>query len=90
LRLEPNFPNPFNPRTTISYWLSRATRVRLAVYDARGRHIATLVDATMPSGTHATHWDGIDERGRKLASGVYLIRAEAGSERSSQSIVLMK
>ena len=44
----------------------------------------------LPSGAHAAHWDGIDERGRKLASGVYHIRAEAGSEKSSQSIVLMK
>ncbi len=73
-----NRPNPFNPRTTIRFDLPAAGPVRLAVYDAAGRLVRTLVDWDLPPGAHDAAWDGRDSAGRGLASGSYFARLEAG------------
>lgn len=70
------FPNPFNPRTTIPYSLAGAGAVRLAVYDVAGRHVRTLVDGAVEAGDHLAAWDGCDERGVAVGSGVYLARLQ--------------
>jgi regulation of enolase protein 1 (concanavalin A-like superfamily) len=72
--LHQNKPNPFNPRTTVSFDLARAGQVRLMVYGIDGRVARVLVDGSLPVGSHAFTWDGTDEGGRRLASGVYLVR----------------
>lgn len=74
LRLYPNQPNPFNPRTTIRYSLPRTMHVTLAVYDQRGRRVRTLVDAEVPAGEQMVEWDGRDGRGLSAASGTYVVR----------------
>ena len=76
-QLLPNFPNPFNPQTTIQYVLPAAARVRLVVYNALGQKVRILVDGFQPAGVQAAAWDGRDERGQDAASGVYLYRLEA-------------
>jgi GH18 family chitinase len=73
-RLSQNFPNPFNPTTTIQYALPKASNVRITVYDLLGRCIRTLVNEMKQSGSYATLFDGSN-----LASGVYFYRLEAGS-----------
>lgn len=83
--LEPNWPNPFNPSTTIAYRLPAAGRVRLEVFDLLGRRVATLVDGVMPAGRHETRFDATG-----LASGLYLYALDAGAEKISRPMLLVK
>lgn len=78
--LHQNVPNPFNPRTRIGFTLPEDGFAELAVYDAAGRCIVTLVHAWRPAGTHWVEWDGRDAQGRAVASGVYYstLRTERG------------
>jgi N-acetylneuraminic acid mutarotase len=87
--LYPNYPNPFNPSTTITYFLSKTEKVRIVVYNLLGQEVCTLVDKKKPAGFHELLWDGKDDYGHRVASGVYLYRLEAKgpSTGSGQSIV---
>ncbi len=78
LVLRPNAPNPFNPRTTIGFYLPDGGPVRLSVFDVAGRLVRTLVAGSMPRGSHEAVWDGRDSSGRTVASGSYLARLEFG------------
>ena len=78
LRLLPVRPNPFNPSSTIRYQVPRALRVHLAVYDVRGRVVRVLADGIVPRGDHEVTWRGDDVRGLRVASGIYLVKLEAG------------
>ncbi|HEU4363873.1 MAG TPA: FlgD immunoglobulin-like domain containing protein [Candidatus Krumholzibacteria bacterium] len=89
-RLGQNYPNPFNPATTIAYETRAFARVTLRVYDVSGALVRTLVDGTMPAGAHRAAWDGSDDAGRAVASGVYLCRLEAGPTREARRMVLLK
>jgi hypothetical protein len=68
-------PNPFNPATTIELSLVRAGRIRLEVFDARGRLVRMVHDGQLGAGFHSLPWDGRDDAGRAVASGVYYARA---------------
>ncbi len=83
-------PNPFNPQTAIAYDLAAAQAVKLEVYDLQGTRVRTLVAADMPAGRHEAVWDGRDETGRQLASGVYMARLAAGEIREMRKMVLLK
>ncbi len=69
-----NWPNPFNPQTTVGVALAEAGTVRLQVLDARGRVVRTLADGHLPAGSHDLVWDGADLQGRPVPSGLYLAR----------------
>jgi hypothetical protein len=84
-RLEQNFPNPFNPATSITYSLAHAADVRLTVHDILGREIALLVDRELPPGTHTTAFDASD-----LPSGVYLCRLAAGGFAASRRMLMLR
>jgi predicted GH43/DUF377 family glycosyl hydrolase len=71
-----NYPNPFNPETRISYEISKSTRVVLKVMNLLGQNVRTLVDEEKPSGFYEVLWDGKDDHGQRVASGVYLYRVE--------------
>lgn len=71
-------PNPFNPSTEILYSLGNTGPVRLAIYDVAGKRVRTLVDGTHARGVHAVRWDGCDESGAPVGSGVYLARLVRG------------
>lgn len=73
------FPNPFNGGTEIRFVLDQPSDVLLAVYDARGRLVQTLVDRSMEAGEHARRWDGRDDEGRGVSSGLYFARLHTGS-----------
>lgn len=90
LRLEPAFPNPFNPATTLRFSLPRAGFARLAVHDLRGRVVRTLLAAEAPAGPFELRWDGTDDRGRGVASGVYIARLQALGEQQQRKLVLSK
>jgi photosystem II stability/assembly factor-like uncharacterized protein len=90
LELLPNQPNPFNPSTTIRFVVPERGRVRLAVYDVAGRRVVTLVDDTRDAGVHAVEWNGLDARGNRAASGVYMSRLDAGKHSATRKMVLLK
>jgi hypothetical protein len=93
LALHQNHPNPFNPQTTISYELpstSERARVRLSILDISGRIVATLVDEDQSSGPHQVRWEGKDDRGQSVSSGVYFYVLDAGGERRTRKLVLLK
>ncbi len=73
--LQANYPNPFNPSTSIAFSLARRSSVSLEIYDLRGRHLRSLVSGTaLEPGRHVQTWNGEDRRGHEVASGVYLYR----------------
>ncbi|MBK7769588.1 MAG: FG-GAP repeat protein [bacterium] len=90
-RLLPNVPNPFNPSTTIRFDLAGGGTVDLRVFDVRGRLVRTLAaGAIYVQGRHEIVWDGRDERGQAVASGVYVVELTAGNTRQSQQVMLLK
>jgi hypothetical protein len=88
--LERNFPNPFNPQTTIVFELARPGRVRLDVFDLSGRLVDTLVDADLPAGRHDTIWRGRDRWDRPVSSGTYVCRLTSPDFVQSRKMVLTK
>jgi subtilisin family serine protease len=79
-RLEQNYPNPFNPKTTIVYDVPEPSVVTLAVYDILGREVRLLVNSALPASRYFQAWDGTDNRGEKVSSGVYFSRLTARKE----------
>lgn len=84
-----NYPNPFNPETTIKYSLPNRSRVIIDVYNILGKRIKRLLDVYMPTGFHTVQWDGLNELGRKVGSGVYLCRMRSGNFVKIQKMMLM-
>jgi len=89
-KLLPNEPNPFNPSTRIRFELEQASEVRLGVYDVAGRPVRRLHRGRMDAGNHAVLWDGTDDHGRAVASGVYYGRLEAEGQVHSRPMTLLK
>ena len=85
-----NYPNPFNPSTTIQFDLPKATHVELVVYNILGQRVATLVDRYYPAGWHSVTWDGRTSSGKEVASGIYLYRIETEYDAASKKMVLVK
>ncbi|HET6349031.1 MAG TPA: FlgD immunoglobulin-like domain containing protein [Candidatus Krumholzibacteria bacterium] len=89
-QLGQNHPNPFNPATTIEYQLASAQRVNITIYDAMGRLVRTLVDESKPAGWYSVEWNGRDQFGNPVASGVYMSRMKAGTVAQTRKLVLLK
>jgi hypothetical protein len=85
-----NYPNPFNPSTTIAFGLVKASPVNLGIYDASGRLVRILADRSFPAGQHALTWNGVDGRGHAVASGVYFYRLVAGDFRETKKMILLR
>jgi hypothetical protein len=90
LTLGPAQPNPFNPETTVHYTVPNTSHVRLSVYDAHGKLVRTLVDGAVPTGARSATWNGRDNRGSEVSSGVYFVRLISGKEIRTGKIVLLK
>jgi hypothetical protein len=88
--LKQNYPNPFNPSTTLKYQLPSATHVRVTVYNTLGVEIATLVNGIQDAGYFSITWDGRDNSGKSVSSGIYLYKMEAGDYSAVRKMVLMK
>ncbi|MFB3907538.1 MAG: FlgD immunoglobulin-like domain containing protein [Candidatus Eisenbacteria bacterium] len=89
-RLYPNRPNPFNPRTAISFRLAARGPVKIEIEDVTGRRVRTLVDARMDPGPHEVVWDGRDDADRPVASGVYWVRMATEGFESNRKMVVLK
>jgi len=88
--LEQNYPNPFNPSTTISYKLEKPATVRLVIYDVAGRLINTLVGQYQNEGRYTIQWNAGDDRGSKLASGMYFARLQVDGQVAIKKMILTK
>lgn len=85
-----NHPNPFNPQTTIAYDLSEAAQVRLVIYNMLGQVVRTLVDEAQPAGQQRVLWDGRNERGQQVGTGVYLYKLQVGQHQLLRRMVFQK
>ena len=83
-------PNPFNPAVQLRFELRRSDRVRLEVFDLRGRKVHTVVDEELPAGSHAYMWGGEDDGARSVASGVYFVRLQADGVSQTSRLVLVR
>lgn len=90
--LNGNYPNPFNPSTTISFSLNNdsAVNTKLVIYNSKGQKIKTLVNEPLTKGNHTASWNGTDESGKSVASGIYMYRLQSGEFNSSRKMILMK
>lgn len=89
-RLEPGYPNPFNPATTIAYSLETPGRARLAVYGVRGDLVRILVDGAVEAGEHVARWDGANDRGAAVSSGIYFVRFETERGVFTRKLILAR
>jgi hypothetical protein len=87
---EQNYPNPFNPRTNFNFSLPTTANVRLEVYNILGQRVITVIDGEYSAGSHSVSWDGQDERGNSLASGVYFSKFQAGDYSTHRKMVIVK
>jgi N-acetylneuraminic acid mutarotase len=88
--LKQNFPNPFNPETTIRFDLPTAEEVDLTVYNLAGQQVATLAQGLRQAARHTLRWGGRDDDGRELASGVYLFRLQVGMQVQTRKMLLVR
>jgi lysophospholipase L1-like esterase len=88
--LHPNYPNPFNPATRLRFDLVRPSRVMLRVYDLRGRPVRALMDQSLPAGSYAVQWDGGDDAGNPLPSGVYVGRLTTARSAQCRKMILLR
>jgi hypothetical protein len=88
--LLPAYPNPFNPSTTIRYEITSAQRITLGVYDVQGRLVKTLADRAENAGAHEITWQGRDNRGQIVASGIYLVRLAGEDQVATRKIIMLK
>ncbi|UCD62547.1 MAG: T9SS type A sorting domain-containing protein [Candidatus Zixiibacteriota bacterium] len=88
--LNQNYPNPFNPSTTVRFALPQASPVALKVYNLLGQRVATVVDREMEAGHHTVTWEGCDDNGNRVASGIYFYRLEAGSFKQTKKMLMLK
>ena len=88
--LAQNFPNPFNSQTVIRFALPTRGQVTLILYNLAGQKVATLVQGVREVGAYTLSWDGRDDQGKDLASGVYLCRLQAGAQIQTRKLVLVR
>jgi len=90
--LSGNYPNPFNPTTTISFEISGSSpqKIELTIYNTKGQKVKTLLNENLQSGKHSIVWNGVDDNGKLLSSGVYFYRLKTNSGSQTRKMILMK
>lgn len=90
LVLQPNYPNPFNPSTTLAFYLPKTGEASLEIYNLKGQKVKTLLKGMITAGKHSLVWNGKDESGQAVASGVYFGILKSDEERKSTKMILAK
>ena len=90
IRLDSVHPNPFNPSTTIAFELPATVPTTLKIYNMKGQLVRTLLDEPRPAGRHRIPWNGLDDRGATVSSGLYLLTMTAGDYRARRKLTLLK
>ncbi len=85
-----NYPNPFNPTTTIGFNMAKPGAARLDIYNQRGQHVATIANGKFPAGRQTFVWNGTDNEGNGVASGIYLYKLQAGTYTKTRKMILIK
>ena len=88
--LSQNYPNPFNSCTIIQYFLPRTCQVRLEIFNILGQKVKELISESLDSGYHTIHWDGRDQNGQVLASGVYFYRLQADGTNLTRKMAILR
>lgn len=88
--LSQNYPNPFNPNTTISFTIPTSENVSLTIYNVRGQVVKTLVNDSRSAGTHNIQWDGLNNFGQKVASGIYIYTLRTSNFTESKKMTMLK
>ncbi|RMG94891.1 MAG: T9SS C-terminal target domain-containing protein [Chloroflexi bacterium] len=93
--LHQNYPNPFNPSTTIVFSLpynspTGQARITLQIFDITGRKVRTLIDSDLPAGNHVVQWDGTNDAGQPVSSGLYFYRLNAGKFQQTRKMLLLR
>jgi hypothetical protein len=88
--LAQNYPNPFNPNTSISFSLASSADTSLKIYNLKGQIVATLAEGILEAGNHTIDWDGRDDNGNALSSGIYFYRLQSGQTTLQRKMVLSK
>ena len=88
--LDDNYPNPFNPKTTIKYQLPKESKVKIQIFDLTGNHIKTLVNSKKGPGYYEVDWQGMDTNSKQVPTGIYFYRISAGSYRKIKKMILTK
>ncbi len=89
-RLDHNYPNPFNPVTTISFVLPKSMDVKLEIFNALGQRVTTLIDGKQREGQHIVNWNGVDRKGQPVSSGIYFYRLSTENYVKTMKMMLMK
>ncbi|NOZ60660.1 MAG: T9SS type A sorting domain-containing protein [Calditrichaeota bacterium] len=86
----PELPHPFNPETEITYQIPQRSNIELTVFNLQGQKIRTLFSGQQSTGTHRVKWNGVDEKGNAVASGVYLCQLRAGKFVATKKMLLLR
>jgi tetrahydromethanopterin S-methyltransferase subunit B len=89
-KLANNYPNPFNPTTTIGYQLPENNKVVVNIYDMLGNKIRTLVNENKTAGYYSVVWNGLNDNGARISSGTYFYHIQAGTHNSTKKMLLIK
>jgi len=85
-----NYPNPFNPSTTIKYQLPQTSDVQLQIFNVLGQKVRTLLNSKVEAGYHEAIWDGRNDLGHQVASGIYIYKFQAGNFQKTLKLMLLK
>jgi len=88
--LDGNYPNPFNPSTTVKYSMEESANVSIDIYNIKGKKVKTLVNDIQSAGSHTEVWNGSNDKGETVGSGIYFMKMRAGNVESTKKMVLMK
>ena len=88
--LQGNYPNPFNPETTIRYSVKETSPVTIEVYNLKGQLVRTLVNEVKTAGNYSVVWNGRDNNNQPVSSGVYFYKMNAGKYSSTKKMIMMK
>jgi len=89
-KLNQNYPNPFNPETRIYFEIPKQHKIKIVIYNVLGQVVRTLTDEQFDAGRHIVNWDGLDNNGKQVSTGVYIYRIKAGQFISAKKMMLMK
>ena len=85
-----NYPNPFNPETTIEFSIQNNSKVDLTIYNIKGQKVISLINEQLQKGKHSIIWSGCDQNGHQVSSGIYLYKIKAGNQESTKRMLLLK
>jgi flagellar hook assembly protein FlgD len=89
-QLKGNYPNPFNPETSIAFDLEKDDDVSIEIFNAKGQKVKTLLNHRLNAGSHNIVWNGKDDQGNNVSSGIYFFNMKSGKYTSTRKMILMK